>query len=251
MTISSGQTAPGRARRSRPSRRPAGRTPSIRIGRPQAGPGVGGGPGSVGGTPPSWFGPSGLGRLVRASWFGPSSPGPASPERSRPGGRSPPAGGRSSSSPAASRRSTAAPALSRAGGRHPGRRPPRSSVRRWTASVSATTSAIAGHGGGRRERGHGDLVGGIQPAGGARPRARPRMRAGGKETLPDRRLNSRREALEVDRPVRLDEPVRVAHRVADRQTHVGDRELGDRGTIAELHHGVHDRLRMDHDVDRS
>ena len=37
--------------------------------------------------------------------------------------------------------------------------------------------------------------------------------------------------------------------VADGQAHVGVGELGDGGAVGHLDHGVHDRLRVDHDVD--
>ena len=46
-------------------------------------------------------------------------------------------------------------------------------------------------------------------------------------------------------------PIRrgYAERVPDRQPHVGHAQLGDRGSVAELGHRVHDRLRMDDHLD--
>ena len=41
----------------------------------------------------------------------------------------------------------------------------------------------------------------------------------------------------------------IRERVLDRQPHVGDAQLRDHRAVDELHHRVHDRLRMDHDVD--
>ena len=43
--------------------------------------------------------------------------------------------------------------------------------------------------------------------------------------------------------------VRVGQGVADGQAHVGQRELGDGGAVGELDHRVHDRLRVDDDLD--
>ena len=51
------------------------------------------------------------------------------------------------------------------------------------------------------------------------------------------------------RPERGADAVGVRQRVADRQPHVGLGQLGDGGTVGEIDHRVHDRLRVHHDVD--
>ncbi len=43
--------------------------------------------------------------------------------------------------------------------------------------------------------------------------------------------------------------LRVGKRVLDWQLHVGDAELGDDRSVAQLDHGMHDRLRMHDDID--
>ena len=53
----------------------------------------------------------------------------------------------------------------------------------------------------------------------------------------------------VDRAERLGQPLRRAEREADRESHVGHRQLRDRRAVDELHHAVHDGLRVDDDVD--
>ena len=53
----------------------------------------------------------------------------------------------------------------------------------------------------------------------------------------------------VDRAEGRGEPLRVRQGVADREPHVGLGELGDRRPVAELDHRVHDRLRVDDDLD--
>ena len=63
--------------------------------------------------------------------------------------------------------------------------------------------------------------------------------------------------LELERPARARSsdgsgrvpPVRIRERVLNRQPHVGDAELRDDRAVDELHHRMHDRLRMDEHVD--
>ncbi len=53
----------------------------------------------------------------------------------------------------------------------------------------------------------------------------------------------------VARPGHTGQPFRPAQCEGDRQLHVRRRALGQRRAVHELHHRVHDRLRMHHDVD--
>ena len=46
-------------------------------------------------------------------------------------------------------------------------------------------------------------------------------------------------------------PIGIGERVLNRQPHVGDAELRDDRAVDELNHRVHDRLRVNHDVDLS
>ena len=81
-----------------------------------------------------------------------------------------------------------------------------------------------------------------RPASNARREARERVEIGGLE-------GELRHLRPVDGAERLGETVRRAEGETDREAHVGHRELGDGGAVDELHHAVHDRLRVHHDVD--
>ena len=56
-------------------------------------------------------------------------------------------------------------------------------------------------------------------------------------------------AREIERRQRRRPALGIRERVLNRQPHVGDAELRDDRAVDELDHRVHDRLRMDHDVD--
>ena len=84
-------------------------------------------------------------------------------------------------------------------------------------------------------------------------RARPASYASARhsERLACRAISKSRRAERrpVDPAERRADAVRVAERVADRQAHVGQAELGDRRPVGELDHRVDHRLRMDDHLD--
>ena len=101
------------------------------------------------------------------------------------------------------------------------------------------------------ERGHRDLVGGVEPG-----RRRVTDAAGlvgqaqAREGVEVGRLEVEPAQLgPVDAPERRADAVGIGERVPDRQAHVGQRELGDGGAVGELHHRVDDRLRVHDHLD--
>ena len=98
---------------------------------------------------------------------------------------------------------------------------------------------------------HGHLVGGVQHAGrgaarlgglAGEPQAGERLRVRGLE-------GQLAELDEVERPDRHVDALRIVQGVGDRNPHVGVAEVGERGAVVQVHEGVHDRLRVDHDVE--
>ena len=99
---------------------------------------------------------------------------------------------------------------------------------------------------------HGDLVRRVQHdrQAAARPRARGTPAAGtGNASVSGASNSSRPAAREVERRQRRRPPLRIRERVLNRQPHVGHAELRDDRPVGQLDHRVHDRLRMDDDVD--
>ena len=64
-----------------------------------------------------------------------------------------------------------------------------------------------------------------------------------------RREFERAQPRNVERRHRAVPAIRIRKGVLNRQAHVGDAQLRDHRSVAQLDHRVHDRLRMDHDVD--
>ena len=61
--------------------------------------------------------------------------------------------------------------------------------------------------------------------------------------------SSRPGAHEIERRGLRWPALRIRKRVLNRQSHVGDAQLRDDRSVDELDHRVHDRLRVNHDVD--